>query len=267
MILKQNSSKSTVSNSIDRTCVVESNDLSYSNVVKKIKENAKLNEDKIRINSIIETTTGKTVIKCKDSTDLDKLLINCSAVGVPVRKPKPKSFRFIVKGLPIELKNLVVRNGDNFDYEALINVLTVRHHKADELKKSFKVFKMFESKNGSIAKIFYLDEDQAKLLRDDRDFYVYTRRYRASPYYHLYQCFKCCELHHIAKDCKSSAICGNCAGDHETRSCTSNLKQCSLCKASGDHKNGAHTHGSRDGNCPLKTALIKTKSLEQWELI
>lgn len=93
-------------------------------------------------------------------------------------------------------------------------------------------------------------------------------RYRANPYVHLLQCFKCRDLDHVAKDCKSEiSICGTCGDNHTTSECTSTHKRCSLCIKHEEYRNSTGTHGSGYGNCPFKTKQLKLESDLQWSQI
>ena len=68
------------------------------------------------------------------------------------------------------------------------------------------------------------------------------------------RCFKCQEFNHHSNECKNNAVCGFCAGNHETRNCSgkSNVHGacCVNCTKSGKAKSDAsHEAGSLD--CPI----------------
>ena len=43
------------------------------------------------------------------------------------------------------------------------------------------------------------------------------------------RCFNCQKFGHSVKFCKSSSVCGKCAGSHQTRECASAIKKCANC--------------------------------------
>ena len=68
------------------------------------------------------------------------------------------------------------------------------------------------------------------------------------------RCFQCQEYGHHSKECKKSAVCGFCAGSHETRTCTekSNVHRacCINCTKLGKTRDVAsHEAGSLE--CPI----------------
>lgn len=252
----------------ERTCIMESGQLSFADAVKSIKERANLDEDKIRINSIFQSKTGKIVIKCKDKLDQEKLVKNCESANLPVRKMKDKQTRLMINGLPVSLNELIAANGDgSLNYDPLLNVLVNRHSNSDAVKAGLSVNKVFNAKNDTMSVILNADEKTVELLKADPVVYVGVRSFKLVSYIYVKQCFKCYELgDHLAIDCKKSGPnCGKCSDLHDTKSCTNETsKKCTLCTKSTVHANGANTHGARDGHCPVKQLYIKNKIKEIW---
>lgn len=62
------------------------------------------------------------------------------------------------------------------------------------------------------------------------------------------QCFKCHKYGHVAKYCKSAAICHKCGGGHEGKDCSSTTLDCPNCKIKGKTPRG---HTARDKLCPI----------------
>lgn len=248
-----------------RTCIIEAGKLSFADAVKSI-EQANLNEDKIRINSMFTTKAGKIVIKCKDNIDQEKLIKNCEAANVPLRKMKLKQTKLIVNGLSSELNNLITSNDKGeLEFDSLKSVLTMRHQNSDELKKGIDINKVFKSKNDKMSVIFYADEQTVELIKRDPFFYVGIRSHKIQPYIDLRQCFNCNHLEdHIAINCKSGPKCGKCGDNHKTNDCNSDTKKCLLCLSSSEYANNAHTHGARDSNCPVKQQFTKNKIEQIW---
>ncbi len=76
------------------------------------------------------------------------------------------------------------------------------------------------------------------------------------------RCFKCQQYGHLVKDCRATSdVCGKCAGEHRTSSCTiKDPKQfkCSNCKRKPEHiksySDGKHQAGDR--LCPYQLKAV-----------
>lgn len=266
-IVTRKEMSSSVTKNHDRTCIIEPGNLSFADAVKSIKESGKIEEDKIRINSMFTTKAGKIVIKCKDNSDQQKLLSNCAAADVPLRKMKLKQMKLIVNGLPPEVNELVrTETNGQTNYNDLARALTLQHQKGDEIKQGITIEKLFKAKNDKLSVILNADDNTVDLIKQDAYLYVGLRSYKILPYIDDIQCFNCYQLgDHFAINCKHSGPkCGKCSGSHKYSECNSNEKKCLLCIESDEYMNGAHTHGARDGCCPLKQLFIKRRIEEIW---
>lgn len=231
-----------ISNDDERVCVIEPNGRSYAEVLKNLNE-CNLIKDKIRINNVYTTKKNLVIAKTKTKEDRDKLIENCVQVGLTARNVKDKMHRYVLRRLPSEKEEI-----------ELINELLARRSDTDVIKKSFKVVKMFTSKNGKKVMVFNVDSNGAKAIEQDLDFYIGYQRHRATVYVNLIQCYKCFGFGHIAKDCKEDEVCGNCSETHSepTNECTKSDKihVCVNCKKEG--KQGADTHTATSNLCPIK---------------
>ena len=62
----------------------------------------------------------------------------------------------------------------------------------------------------------------------------------------LRQCFKCQRYEHTSRRCRSEERCGQCAGNHDTRSCQTNETKCAGCN--GNHPSWTKTCPKREKN-------------------
>ncbi|KAJ4470225.1 hypothetical protein J3R30DRAFT_3239795, partial [Lentinula aciculospora] len=64
------------------------------------------------------------------------------------------------------------------------------------------------------------------------------------------RCLKCQKLGHFARECKHNRdVCGCCAGQHSTGSCSSDERFCPNCNTQG--------HRAVDHSCPSFTGCIR----------
>lgn len=95
-------------------------------------------------------------------------------------------------------------------------------------------------------------EERPEILRqiEGKKAYVGGIRSTLSLNHSVSQCFKCQKYAHTAKYCREEQpTCRNCAGDHDSRTCTTKEKfKCCNCK--GMHK-------ASSDSCPTKTAALK----------
>lgn len=72
------------------------------------------------------------------------------------------------------------------------------------------------------------------------------------PFRNHDRCNKCQDHTHKWKDCKAdSPTCANCAGNHYTSKCTSNLIRCCNCLKHEKFKNNADGHKASSTDCPV----------------
>ncbi|XP_070170847.1 uncharacterized protein [Polyergus mexicanus] len=88
-------------------------------------------------------------------------------------------------------------------------------------------------------------------------------------YIGIIRCYKCCGFYHFAKDCTKKEVCGNCADQHATKDCKSNLMKCVNCEDKAKNfkiKNLKSDHSAYDSSCPcLKKEIEKQQEKIQYE--
>lgn len=235
----------------DRICVIEPNEKqSYAEVVKCVRDNGNLIDDRIRISNMITTKSGKVLAKCRSKEERDKLINNCRQSGINVREIKEKVHRFYLTRLP-------VKKDDDTDYtdEELINELLYRRLDTDKLKASFKLIKSFTAKNDKKTFIFNVKADAARSIIEDPDFYIGTDRFRARLNCKIKQCYKCQAFGHMSENCPDvhsddEVTCTKCSEKgHWSSNCSNKIKKCINCIRSGKDGNG---HYAMSDTCPLR---------------
>ena len=84
--------------------------------------------------------------------------------------------------------------------------------------------------------------------------YLYLNMCRSKVYdrFFVTQCYHCQSFNHIASKCPDKdepAVCGKCAGPHETKGCNSNTEKCNNCSKAKLKTSNCHKSNSTD--CPI----------------
>lgn len=239
---KENPVVSDRANLEERLVIIEPGQRSYAEITTALK-GCKLDEDKLRIDSVYTTKKNQVAVKTRTKEERDKLVQNCKEAGLNARNPKRRVCKFVLKRLP--------PGRDNND---LINSLLSRRKDTEKLVGSFKTEKSFIGKNGLKVLIFTVSSEAAELISADPDFYLELDRHRAQPYVNEIQCYKCYGFDHIAKNCTQNRVCGQCAEEHEEDSQNCPKEEgthvCINCTKAG--REGADTHTARSNLCPVK---------------
>ena len=91
-------------------------------------------------------------------------------------------------------------------------------------------------------------------IMDVNEGYVYLDLVRCKTYdrFFITQCYHCCELNHIAKNCPNKnqlPNCAKCSNQHNTKECQSNAEKCVNCKK--NYPSQKNDHSSFSHTCPL----------------
>lgn len=102
-----------------------------------------------------------------------------------------------------------------------------------------------------------------KLVKKDF-LYIGWRRCGFRESFHVKKCYKCLKYGHLAKDCRFSIVCSNCAGNHSYNNCNSDEKKCINC-VDYNLKFKAKlsiNHSSFDANCECyKKSIANFKAI------
>ncbi|XP_011688406.1 PREDICTED: uncharacterized protein LOC105450322 [Wasmannia auropunctata] len=143
------------------------------------------------------------------TVDLSKMM-NSSALsnaGLRLIKETRVNPRMLVQGVPSELTKKEIK--------ADIMALNLENEDAAGLRIIYK-FPVKKNRRTTSCIIEVSLDIRVSLLKDKHIFVGY-HACKISDYVRVLQCFKCLAFGHFAENCKSSPLCGHCAGSHEMR--------------------------------------------------
>ena len=125
-----------------------------------------------------------------------------------------------------------------------------------------KVIYMFPNKNNrrTTSCVIEVSSGIRNLLLKEKHIFIKYSACSFSDHIRVLQCFKCLAFGHMAKDCKSSAMCGHCAGGHELRNCDKRAEAptCGNCKRW--LSNDVPSHAAMDSTkCPILRRKLEEK--------
>ncbi|XP_011686376.1 PREDICTED: uncharacterized protein LOC105449078 [Wasmannia auropunctata] len=100
------------------------------------------------------------------------------------------------------------------------------------------------------------------LMKEEHIFIDYSVC-RVTDYVRVTQCYKCLAFGHFANKCKLVALCGHCAGEHETKDCEDRRGRpvCGNCKRWSSGESTAHS-ALDSKNCPILRRRIIGKGYQ-----
>lgn len=127
--------------------------------------------------------------------------------GLKVEQETKLNPRLLVRGVPCELSA--------GDIEAEIIALNLKN----QVKPTVKVVYIFPTKDNRRTTncVIEVSPDIRSLLLREKHIYINYSACSLSDHVRVLQCFKCLAFGHFAGDCKSPALCGYCAGNHESK--------------------------------------------------
>lgn len=151
----------------------------------------------------------------------------------------------------------------NFSSEDIISDLVSLNLEGKQ-DAALKVIHVFPAKEKSAytSCVIEVSHSTWASLKSEKRIYIGHSACRFADHVRILQCYKCLSFGHQAKDCKSQAHCGHCAGDHEMKSCPTKKNQdthpkCFNCQRA---KLGDVKHTALDGKkCPLLANKLKDK--------
>ena len=191
---------------------------------------------------------GGLVLVCGSQESRDQLntIVTENFQTVQTKTPKGKRPTITIVGLSRgynaeEITDMIVKQNEFVKNFAVANnihdhfkVLVVKPTKNDEQK--FQVF----------AGVSSVLRDGIKQYNDKLTLGLSICK--VYDQYHVKRCNKCQQFGHYSKHCTATVdVCGKCAGNHTTMSCSSVTKKCFNC-----HKNNFdnHEHYAYDAKCP-----------------
>lgn len=221
-----------------------------------IQSNINPAEMKIGISDLIETKSGKVIIKCQGGEDLRKLedsLVSKLAASCDIYKEEPK--RPVLKIVGINKKyaedelGQMLRSQNGVDEQEILRVNHIRSITGRDTYTAFvEVSPRLFAKFASTGKI--LVGWQRCLCFEDLN---------------LNRCSKCKMYRHKAAKCRDKLICGYCAQEHLDKDCQESQKQCVNCSRANQkfRKNYDVHHSVYDiKNCDSYKQLEKNERLK-----
>ena len=138
-------------------------------------------------------------------------------------------------------------------------VRTVCETYDDENDKKFDILAIIELKNK--PGLYRASIRVSNIIRQvisksgDRLFVGALRSCKVYDNFYVKRCFNCQKFGHLSTDCTHSAVCGHCAGAHQTRDCVhkndSTKVSCSNCKSKQGSKPVQCNHPAYSMGCPV----------------
>lgn len=203
-------------------------------------EGAKSYRDALRANrdtlftappkDVIITAPNKLIIKMtnrKEADDLrQRLQDNNLLVPSDIRVNRPRRNRLIVLGA----------HGDSSE-DNLKDGLGL-----SSTEDQIEIVREFVGRNGDKNFIIDASPRLAERLKVQKHALVDLVRVKIEPYIEVLRCMRCQTFGHIAPKCKrEKPVCAKCAGEHDTRQCSSTDRKCTHC--------GSVEHYAGNKNC------------------
>lgn len=204
----------------------------------------------------ISSARGNGVRIEAHSVNLTKMMDSKELARAGFRVERETKFnpRLIIHGVPCRLTTAEV--------ESEIVALNLTNHDGAKVKVLYR-FPPKENRSTTSC-IIEVSPDVRNLLLKEKHIYINYSACRFSDHVRVLQCFKCLAFGHCAKDCKLSALCGHCAGEHELRDCTRRGEAASCGNCRRWHTNEERSHSALDGDkCPI----LRRKLLDRIKLI
>lgn len=159
------------------------------------------------------------------------------------------------------IKNVKL-NEDLINNEQIINNIFSLNDLSEFEEADFKIITRLKYYTGFNI-VIEISPQLRRLLLSRGYVFVGWKKCVVVDHLRVIRCFKCSNLGHIEKDCKSNIICPNCSGDHVLESCQSDEKKCVNCINFNKRfkHNLAVDHSAKDTCCTVyKNFLEKLKA-------
>ncbi len=211
----------------------------------------------VPVDSCTMTKSGTLVVKLptsKDKAEARRVMDTCfdSASDFTVIEPKKLLPKMTIVGIPASVKD-----------EDIISVICEKSSDIGNLKNSGHQLSLIFTKAKGETKFAVLKmspEIRKSILDQNGYVYVGLSRCKAYDRYWVTQCYHCLKFGHLATDCSRRAsppVCGFCAGEHESRTCTDKSSPCCTnCSALADVSHSVH-HFASSMECPIMISQRK----------
>ena len=210
---------------------------------------------KTPIREVKKTQEGHLYVRCADSASLE-------AAKREIEEEN-KNMSANIKG-KLRPKIKLVNVSEDEDKDSLIEVIKMKNPWINyyiENDDDLKIIKDLKARNDKCKHyIIKCTPKIRKAIYENSD-ELYTLYSNCNVYdcYMPYQCFKCQEFGHNAKNCRGVQVCPKCSGDHMSGECNSNETKCKNCEKKGYSE---INHKSYDGvKCKVyKEEIAKAKN-------
>lgn len=255
-----------LNNLVNTTSVKNLGSTSYASVTKSVKKiekvpnivvTAKSNDNRetivkvknklisdlsVPINNVSERKDGIVYVKCKNNDDVSRAKNVLSEklgsdYSVDVEHLKMPKIKVINVENDLEKDDLCtdIYNRNFLDFDGACNLI------AD-----------YKNRSGKRILILEVTAESYKYVKDNGfRLYIGHQCCRVFDHFNLNICYKCGRSNHSHKNCNNTVKCLNCAGDHDTKTCTSQIKRCLNCMYYNEkfHKNRSIDHCATDTCC------------------
>lgn len=198
----------------------------------------------------INFAANNSIVLETDSGDVDTLR-NCpdlSNAGLEIKPEVKLNPRIIVHGIPVEYTKEEIA-------ESIIE-LNLPDFKQEDIKV-ISMYPQREKKHRSC--IVEVTPECRKALEKSQSIYIKWLSCRFADHISVLQCFKCLKFGHRATDCKNTAKCSTCAGDHKFEDCDSRETTCCVNCQVAKMQNVNHSAFGKS-KCPLLRRKIERKA-------
>lgn len=116
------------------------------------------------------------------------------------------------------------------DENNLVNdIININNLEIDDYN-NFKIIKKFKIKNSAYLVLEVSSAIRCKILtKNGNKLYVGWRACLCTDYFSVTRCFKCSRFGHISSRCNKDTVCCNCARNHDSKECNSDILKCINC--------------------------------------
>lgn len=216
---------------------------------KILKEKVSPSALKIGVKSLRKVRRGALVIEVAQHSDKVKLTEAVQSIpGLKARDPKPKRPRVIMLGIPRCLKrsNLV-----NLLFEQNEELRALYASGEELAQECVPRYQLGNKEKDVCSWMLEVSGRLHALLLKTKRVNLEWVRCRIENFISVLQCYNCCKIGHMAKDCKDGLpTCSQCTEFHRFKDCPNKekLKICTNCK---NEKVADCHHNAFDRKCPV----------------